>query len=641
MHDEILWISDSYLFNYIFASCRYLYQLINLNGWLPRRQEAEDETCKVPGKKKSGETKSAFRRYTEKLISSMRCLLLGVEAEEGNRTETSALVTHQEVRDWGDGRRDAMIVSVSHAWETREHPDPCRFQLQNLVHCLKLYDAAYSSDLWIFFDYTSLFQWRRDANHELSYQRAMRNVQVLYAHRSTLTFRMECLTPEAIWTAAENDPTFKVPVYHGPSKMVVPLPLKELVRNSNLYLVRGWCLAEREWSASRSVQGQNIVIDGGSEEDQEIKKIPTSPDVFNKRMAESVFTHRVDCESVIELQKKIFFTKVTICEQLGLNDLTNADVDELLASLPHYRNLKILKIHDFSASEEQVIPFVEVTPTSLYTWISFFTSLFFRNLLSRSCFFFNNVFADSGSGKSNSTAGVEFFAIGDVGATGSRRFCRQRTCLGPGQVTVTPCFLWTALIAPRPQALAAMLKDNKSLKELVLLSCLLGDAGVEAPGCAFFEGASQFELDFTFATHRPWPMLCSTTTPSPSSSSLVNIRPSFAFLKVFLFHEILFLAPEHWPRLPVTTSMFMEIRLALPVSRPSEDDFRRKCVGRSEESLLPGATLREALERIETRLRANEEAAAEAAWKWTLDLGLLWNSYCLLSGIMLNYIILN
>ena len=310
----------------ISAFCRYLYQLFNLKGWLPRRQEAEDDTCEVTGKKKS------------------------------------ALVTHQEVREWGDGRRDAMIVSVSHAWETREHPDPCRFQLQNLVQCLKLYDAAYFSDLWIFFDYTSLFQWRRDANHELSYQRAMRNVQVLYAHRSTLTFRMECLTPQAMWTAAENDATFKIPVYHGPSRMVVPLPLKELVRNINPYLVRGWCLAEREWSASRSVPDQNVAIDGGSGEDQEIKKIPTSPDVFNQRMAQSVFTHRVDCDSVIELQRKIFHTKVTICEQLQLTKLTKDDVDELVASLPHYRKLKVLVIDEFTADEDQIIAFAQAGP---------------------------------------------------------------------------------------------------------------------------------------------------------------------------------------------------------------------------------------------------------------------------------------
>ena len=263
-----------------------------------------------------------------------------------------------------------MIVSVSHAWETREHPDPCRFQLQNLVDCVSLYDAAYSSDLWLFYDYTSLYQWRRTAEEELSYQRAMRNVQVLYAHRSTLTFRMECLTPQAMWSAAENDPASKVPVYHGPSRMVVPLPLKDLVRNSNLYLVRGWCLAEREWSASRSVIGQNVVIYGGSGEDQEMKKIPTSPDVFVQRMARSVFTHRVDCDSVIELQRKIFFSKVTKCEQLHLTHLTNADVDELVASLPHYRGLKVLKIDRFSADVEQIIAFGQAEPPFMSRFFS-------------------------------------------------------------------------------------------------------------------------------------------------------------------------------------------------------------------------------------------------------------------------------
>ena len=228
--------------------------------------------------------------------------------------------------------------------------------------------------------------------------------------------------------------------------------------------------------------------------------------------------------------------------------------------------------------------------------------VFQKYVVAKLFFFFQNVFADSRSGKSNSTAGVEFFAIGDIGATGSRRFCRQRTCLGPGQVTVTPCFLWTALIAPRPQALAAMLKDNKSLKELVLLSCLLGDAGVEAPGCAFFEGASQFELDFTFATRRPWPMLCSTTTPSPSSSSLANMRPSFAFLKEFL------LPPKHFQRNPVTPSASMKIRLALLVTRPGEMIWEES-VGRSEDV----AAVLEALEQIEERLKANRKTAAEAA----------------------------
>ena len=356
-----------------FAFCRYLYHLFHSKGWLPRRQEAEDETYQVNG------------------------------------IEMSALVTHQEVRDWGNGRTDAMIVAVSHAWETREHPDPCRFQLQNLVQCLTLYNAAYSSDLWLFYDYTSLYQWRRAAKEELSYQRAMRNVQVLYAHRSTLTFRMECLTPQEMWTAAENDPTFKVPVYHGPNRRVEPLPLKKLVRNSNVYLIRGWCLAEREWSASRSIQGQNVVIDGGSGEDQEIKKIPTAPDVFIQRMSRSVFTHRLDCDSVIELQKKIFFTKVTVRKQLVLEELTKDDLDELVAFLPHYRNLKVLKIVRFTADEEQIIAFVEAESPACHLFHEpFVESSDIQSLFS--CCVLSILKATF------CTAGLEIFEVGEAGA---------------------------------------------------------------------------------------------------------------------------------------------------------------------------------------------------------------------------------
>ena len=103
-----------------------MYDLLHMEKWLPRRQEAElsDQTCLVKGEEKP------------------------------------ALVTHAEVRQWGLRQKDAMIISVSHAWESREHPDPVRFQLQNLVNALALYGAAYYSELWVFFDYVSLFQWR-------------------------------------------------------------------------------------------------------------------------------------------------------------------------------------------------------------------------------------------------------------------------------------------------------------------------------------------------------------------------------------------------------------------------------------------------------------------------------------------------
>ena len=69
---------------------RYLAELVLAQQPLPRRQEAE----------------------SEKFIS-------------GGITQ-SALVTHEEVQEWATGSRKAIMCSISHAWETREHPDPCR-----------------------------------------------------------------------------------------------------------------------------------------------------------------------------------------------------------------------------------------------------------------------------------------------------------------------------------------------------------------------------------------------------------------------------------------------------------------------------------------------------------------------------------
>ncbi|CAK9092650.1 unnamed protein product [Durusdinium trenchii] len=66
----------------------YLYKLLSANRCMPRRQEAEHDCCEVNG------------------------------------MEVSALISHEEVAEWAVGRRKALICSVSHAWETREHRIP-------------------------------------------------------------------------------------------------------------------------------------------------------------------------------------------------------------------------------------------------------------------------------------------------------------------------------------------------------------------------------------------------------------------------------------------------------------------------------------------------------------------------------------
>ena len=52
-------------------------------------------------------------------------------------------MTHEEVKVWADEAskapvQRAMICSISHCWETREHPDPCGYQLQQMVNTISL-----------------------------------------------------------------------------------------------------------------------------------------------------------------------------------------------------------------------------------------------------------------------------------------------------------------------------------------------------------------------------------------------------------------------------------------------------------------------------------------------------------------------
>ena len=97
---------------------RYLYHLRKSKETLPRRQEADSARC------------------------------------ANNET---ALVTHDELKAWAKDPTRAIICSISHAWETREHPDPCGYQLEQAVNAVSLYEAAYEAEVWIFYDYTSLY----------------------------------------------------------------------------------------------------------------------------------------------------------------------------------------------------------------------------------------------------------------------------------------------------------------------------------------------------------------------------------------------------------------------------------------------------------------------------------------------------
>ncbi|CAE7203512.1 NLRC3 [Symbiodinium sp. CCMP2592] len=302
----------------------YLYQLLRLKLPLPCRQEAEKEPA--------------------------------------------ALVPHEEVSAWAAGSRDAMIVSVSHAWETREHPDPCCYQLKCLVDALALFDAAYYSDIWVFYDFVSLFQFERQPAEQESFDRSMQNMHLMYAHECTRTFRLENLTPSDVWQAMESNPQRKVRVYDVASHCVRDRALRDLVANRVPYLCKGWCKAEVAWSSARDNSELNQPIFGDPRSDlggwssySWLKgKVPVPPEIFEQDMQRSEFTHRDDAAAVLKLQRKIFYLKVSECKQALFSNLAEGELSRLARALPAYRKLKILQLEDVHVTHAAAEEFAQV-----------------------------------------------------------------------------------------------------------------------------------------------------------------------------------------------------------------------------------------------------------------------------------------
>eukprot|EP00434_Breviolum_minutum_P023349 symbB.v1.2.020598.t1/scaffold1742.1/size103667/6 len=279
---------------------KYLYNLRKSKETLPRRQEADSARCA------NGET---------------------------------ALVTHDELKAWAKDPTRAIICSVSHGWETREHPDPCGYQLEQVVNAVSLYEAAYEAEIWIFYDYTSLYQYERHEEEQVdSFDLSMYNMHLLYAHERTYTFRIDSLTPEDRWENMMKSEDKFVKVYDPEGRTVMPKKLKDLIANRTPYEARGWCMAEVEWSSSRSrsFQHQKIVWQWhknwhrrDSDENKLKGRVPMSPEDFADKMRNAQFTHRSDTSQVVRLQKKVFHEKADKCEKALFQNLPQGELGKL------------------------------------------------------------------------------------------------------------------------------------------------------------------------------------------------------------------------------------------------------------------------------------------------------------------------
>ncbi|CAE7325732.1 unnamed protein product, partial [Symbiodinium sp. CCMP2456] len=259
----------------------YLIELRESGRVLPRRQEAEAERT-----------------------ASDKPALVGVdELKEVMINEETAHMSMM-VRNPAPRQVTVRIVSVSHVWESMQHPDPWRFELDNIVDAYR--PRQLDSLVWIFLDFVSLHQYRRDEAQYKLFQRALQGMHILHAHEAVEVHRIEELTPQSV----RDGCVARIPVYWDVKKKVMEIPI--------------W--AERQWATLRASLKSTSV--------------PLPPEMFRAQMQDLKFTHRDDSETVFELQKKVFHQKVSSTTRLVVEDLDAKGLAVLLAALPSYRKLQ-------------------------------------------------------------------------------------------------------------------------------------------------------------------------------------------------------------------------------------------------------------------------------------------------------------
>ena len=170
----------------------------------------------------------------------------------------------------------------------------------------------------------------------------------------------------------------------------MPKKLGDLIPNRTPYEARGWCMAEIEWSStrSRSFQHQKIDRHKGLKESAENKlkgRVPMSPDDFEEKMHKAKFTHRSDSSQVILLQKKVFHEKADKCERAIFQNLPQGELGKLANSLKYYKTLRTLEVLRFECSEDEATLFGkaqqlknQVVQASLLSFLNMLFSVFRR-----------------------------------------------------------------------------------------------------------------------------------------------------------------------------------------------------------------------------------------------------------------------
>ena len=207
------------------------------------------------------------------------------------------------------------------------------------------------------------YQFERHEEEQVdSFDLSMYNMHLLYAHEKTYTFRINSLTPEDRWEDMMKSEDKFVKVYDAEGRTVMPKKLRDLIANRTAYEARGWCMAEIEWSSTRSRSFQHQKIDRHkdlkeSDKDKLKGRVPMSPDDFADKMRKAQFTHRSDASQVILRQNKVFHEKADKCEKALFQNLPKGELGKLARSLKYYKTLRTLEVLRFECSEDEATLF--------------------------------------------------------------------------------------------------------------------------------------------------------------------------------------------------------------------------------------------------------------------------------------------
>jgi len=276
-----------------------------------------------------------------------------VRRQEAQKCSTKsgdgALVPHAELLQWAQAMHRAptnqRVVSVSHSWESREHPDPWNYQLNYIVDAL---EPVWRQGLivGVFYDYCSVYQFKRFTKHEMrSFARSMDGMHIMYAHDWTHTLCIEKMTPEELRTKTTVNAYFVDDKGQG---RICEKEVDALTANDTPYLKRGWCIAELQWSSLRSAKVDWGPLTDASGPDMWSSYAPLPPDFFRKTLSkkEVKFTHRSDTEVVIRAQQKAFASKAGQCTTLQFRGLPTMELDILADALHHYSKITELCLSD-------------------------------------------------------------------------------------------------------------------------------------------------------------------------------------------------------------------------------------------------------------------------------------------------------